>query len=101
MGWIGIGIAGLTTLACALGLAVMWLWNWLMPVLFGLPVLTFPQAIGLLVLCHLLFRGHSLGHRARHFGPRGRDRRAEFLRRLHVHLESPAERDAATGDSAS
>lgn len=33
----------------------MALWNWLMPVLFGLPTITFAQAAGLLGLCYLLF----------------------------------------------
>ena len=35
--------------------AVMWLWNWLMPVLFGLHVVTFWQALGILVLSKILF----------------------------------------------
>ena len=33
----------------------MALWNWLMPVLFGVPTITFAQAAGLLGLCYLLF----------------------------------------------
>ena len=33
----------------------MALWNWLMPVLFGLPTITFAQAAGLLGLSYLLF----------------------------------------------
>lgn len=37
--------------------AVMWLWNWLMPVLFGLHVITFWQALGILVLSKILFSG--------------------------------------------
>ena len=39
------------------GQAVLQLWNWLVPELFGLPVLTFWQAVGLLGLCWLLFGG--------------------------------------------
>lgn len=50
-----------------IGVLVMWLWNWLMPSLFGLPMLTFWQAVGLLVLCRLLvgnigLGGHHHGH---------------------------------------
>jgi len=36
-------------------LPVMWLWNWLMPDLFGLQQITIWQALGLSVLCSLLF----------------------------------------------
>jgi hypothetical protein len=39
-----------------LGYPVMLLWNWLMPELFSLPVITFWQAIGLNILCTILFR---------------------------------------------
>jgi hypothetical protein len=35
--------------------AVMSLWNWLMPAIFGTRVITFWQALGLLVLCRILF----------------------------------------------
>jgi hypothetical protein len=34
---------------------VMSLWNWLMPTLFGLRVITFWQALGLLVFSRILF----------------------------------------------
>lgn len=47
-----------------MGLVVMFLWNALMPQLFGLHTLTFWQALGLLVLAKLLFGGfhrHSGG----------------------------------------
>ena len=47
------------------GEVVMHLWNWLLPVLFGWPLITFWQALGLLVLCRILFGGH---------GGRGHDR---------------------------
>jgi len=36
----------------------MWLWNWLMPAIFKLPVISFWQAVGILVLSHLLFKGN-------------------------------------------
>jgi hypothetical protein len=47
------------------GEIVMHLWNWLLPVLFGWPLITFWQALGLLVLCRILFGGHG-GHRPHH-----------------------------------
>jgi len=39
------------------GYVVMSLWNWLAPALFGLHVITFWQAVGLLILCKILFGG--------------------------------------------
>jgi hypothetical protein len=41
----------------AFGNAVQHLWNWLAPSLFGLPVVTFWQAVGLLSLSWVLFGG--------------------------------------------
>lgn len=32
------------------------LWNWLMPVIFGLPLISFWQAAGLMLLISILFR---------------------------------------------
>jgi hypothetical protein len=43
------------------GFVVMGLWNWLMPALFGWHAITFWQAVGLLVLCKLLFGGFRGG----------------------------------------
>jgi len=39
------------------GFVVMWLWNHLMPALFGLHSLGFWQALGLLILSKILFTG--------------------------------------------
>ncbi len=41
----------------AFGYIVMRLWNWLTPTLFGWHVITFWQAIGILVLSKILFGG--------------------------------------------
>ena len=43
------------------GEVVMHLWNWLLPALFGWRQITFWQALGLLVLCRILFGGWSGG----------------------------------------
>ena len=40
------------------------LWNWLLPSLFNWPQITFWQALGLLVLCRILFGG--LGRHGSH-----------------------------------
>ena len=62
-------------LALLLSFVVKWLWNWLMPTLFGLHVISFWQALGLLVLSKILFSGF----RARPGG--SRDWRMRFIRR--------------------
>ena len=43
------------------GEVVMLLWNWLAPPLFGLPQLTFWQALGMLAICRILFGGFGMG----------------------------------------
>lgn len=45
---------------------VMLLWNWLMPALFSLPAITFWQAVGLLLLCKILFGGFGGNHHGHH-----------------------------------
>jgi len=44
--------------ALLLGLPLMILWNWLMPLLFGLPTLTFWQAVGMNFLASILFNNN-------------------------------------------
>lgn len=43
------------------GEIVKLLWNWLLPPLFGWKTIGFWQALGLLVLCRLLFGGFGMG----------------------------------------
>ena len=38
---------------------IMWLWNYLMPMVFGLPKLTYWQTYGLYVLINMLVPNHS------------------------------------------
>lgn len=40
-------------------LPVMWLWNWLMPVLFGLKTITFWQAAGICLLSSFLLKNNT------------------------------------------
>ncbi|MDR0541561.1 MAG: hypothetical protein LBH19_05035 [Dysgonamonadaceae bacterium] len=47
---------GLATIA-GFGAVVMLLWNWLAPAIFGLTVINFWQALGLLALARILFGG--------------------------------------------
>lgn len=52
------------------GLVVMWLWNALVPALFGLPEIGFWQSLGVFVLARILvggFRGGGHHHGRHHF----------------------------------
>lgn len=64
----------LLIIAIMLGALVMLLWNWLMPDIFGLPALSFWQAVGLLVLCKVLLGGLGMGghHHGHHHHQHGR-----------------------------
>lgn len=50
------GIALIVILAIILSFPTMWLWNWLMPTLFGLAKITWVQALGLDILSGIFFR---------------------------------------------
>ena len=57
------------------GYVVMRLWNWLMPGLFGWHMIGFWQALGLLILCKILFGGFRGGPgRRMHWRGRMRER---------------------------
>lgn len=61
---IGIIIFGgifITGLVILFGFVIMWLWNWLMPEIFGLPPLTYWQAVGLFILLKILIGGCGIG----------------------------------------
>jgi len=65
---IGVIAAGIVLAPAFLALfaaVTMWLWNWLMPALFKLPVIGFWQAAGILVLSHILFKGGRMGRAGR------------------------------------
>ena len=69
----------------AMGGVVMLLWNWLMPALFtGAGQIDYWRALGLLLLCKLLFgggRGHWRGRR-QHWENMTPDERAHFKERF-------------------
>ncbi|NVK63884.1 MAG: hypothetical protein HWE22_04825 [Flavobacteriales bacterium] len=60
-GMVVLGILAIGGLITLFGFTVMWLWNWLMPELFGLPTLTFWKAVGVIILSKLLFGGFGGG----------------------------------------
>lgn len=93
-----LGIAGLVVFTFICGEIVRRLWNWLLPALFGLPAITFWQAIGLLVLARILFGGFGGrgGHREIRISTRIGDRIAgRVADRVAERLEglSPEERE--------
>lgn len=53
------GLAVLAVVAIIVGIPVYFLWNWLCPALFGLPIVTLTEAIGLAFLSGALFKGGS------------------------------------------
>jgi hypothetical protein len=60
--FIFIPLAGAAFLSLV-SFVVMSLWNYLMPVIFHLGVITFWQAMGIFVLCKILFGFGKGGHR--------------------------------------
>ena len=74
---IAIGIALLFAFIVFMfigGILVQWLWNWLLPDIFGLRRVTFWEALGLLALSRILFGGFGKsGGSRRYSGGRRRD----------------------------
>ena len=59
------------------GLAVMWLWNMILPELLGVKTINFWQSVGLFLLCRILFgnfKGNRGNREGRRFGGRLRER---------------------------
>jgi len=65
------GVLFFTVFVPLFGYFVMRLWNWLMPALFGWHLITFWQALGILVLSKILFGGFH-GRSGRHVNWRRR-----------------------------
>ena len=72
-----LGAAGAVLLGLLFGNVIMWLWNWLMPKIFGLGTIGFWEGLGLFALAHILFGFGGSGssgdsgskhHRKKHHG---------------------------------
>jgi hypothetical protein len=102
-----------TIVIAGFGQAVLQLWNWLMPSIFGLHAITFWQAVGLMGLSWILFGGlrgfGMVGGRGRHRGHWRRgmrerwegmtpEQREQFLKGMGGRCAEP--RAAATEPSA-
>lgn len=65
---IGV-IVSIVLIAMFLGLLlafpVMWLWNWLIPSMFGLKIINVWEAWGIIVLCNLLFKSTSTNSKSK------------------------------------
>lgn len=70
--WVIVGIFIACAFALLFALAVQYLWNWLMPEIFGLATITFWQAFGITVLAKLLFGGFG------HHGHKGDEHHRKF-----------------------
>jgi hypothetical protein len=60
-----LGALGMAALGVLFGLIIMWLWNWLMPGLFGLKAITYWQGIGIFILAKILFGAIGSGGSAK------------------------------------
>jgi hypothetical protein len=80
-----LAILGILLFIAIGGEIVLLLWNWLLPPLFGWRQITFWQALGILVLCRILFGG--LGRHGSY--------RSSFRRRMEERWENmtPEERE--------
>ena len=64
-------------------LVIMLLWNWLMPAIFGLKVITICEAAGLFVFARILFSPFGCGrHHHRHMHHHGRNQIMEKWRNM-------------------
>ncbi len=79
---------GILGVAFVIGLTyvLMLLWNWLIPDLFGGPVVDFWKAAGLLLLSKILFSGLGRG------GSRFKERRAQYWKHK-LETMSPEEKE--------
>jgi hypothetical protein len=74
-------------IAFLFGWVLMLLWNWLMPSIFGLPVITFWKAWGLIILAHILFKSGHHGrfhHWDRHSRPEWKEK---FRGKMRAHFQ--------------
>lgn len=84
---VAIGVVAIPLFIFVGGEVVRYLWNWLLPPLFGWHLITFWQAVALLALCRILF--------GRIGGRGGSYRRGGFRRRMAERWErmTPEERE--------
>ena len=103
-GWVILGVIGIVGLAILFGFIIMWLWNSLMPELFGLTTITYWQAVGLFILSKILIGCGSSGggksnHSSKHSNKScGKDSKKDFSKWKHYDKFWEAEGDQAYKD---
>jgi hypothetical protein len=98
----GAGIAAITLFVFIGGTAVQLLWNWLLPALFGVPEVTFWQALGVLALSRILFGGLGGGGRSKrepYFKDEDKERFARRVRERFHQRTQEAGGPTATGQT--
>ncbi len=109
---IGFGAVAVVA-AFVFGFAVMFLWNWLMPDLFGLKAVSYWQAWGILALSWILFGGlrghghhhghwkHRMAHRWMKMTPEEREKfKHEMRERWHGHHHHHHDDEPPAGNAA-
>jgi hypothetical protein len=100
--WIAISIAALIAITIFIflgGKVVQLLWNWLMPMIFGLRELSFWQAVGLLALSRILFGGVGMGGR-RSRRRWGHDMSADERERFRHRMRDRCQTGPVSGETA-
>lgn len=100
--WLGpLAILGVLAFIVIGGEIVQRLWNWLVPALFGWRQISFWQALGLLLLCRILFGRHGfrtyhrsgmrrrIAERWEHMTPEERERARQRFRGFCGPFEPP------------
>lgn len=57
IGMVVFGGIFITAMIALCGYVIMWLWNWLLPDLFGITIITYWQAMGIFALSKILLGG--------------------------------------------
>ena len=83
-GWRRVGgVFMFLAVTAAAAAVVMLLWNWIIPAVTGWSTLTYWYALGLMVLCRLLFGGMGRMHPGHCGGGHGN---REHFRKMHRHM---------------
>ena len=96
------GIALAVLFAFLFGWAVMLLWNWLMPEIFGLKEITYWQGWGLVLLSHILLKGsfHGDGGHSKKKGRRKDHEWGGLKEEFRREIRKEFARDCCAGEDA-
>jgi len=100
--WVVVGLAGMTAFGLLFGVIIQWLWNATLADMFGLPAITFWQAVGVFILAKILFGfgGSSGPSGSRHRDARKKARKAADARVAAEATEEASEWPAIADDEA-